>query len=176
MEAQSCYSLGNTYTLLRDYPMAVEYHLRHLIIAQQLMDRVGEGMLQLNVVIDFSSAEHLCFTVLSRYWYLLYSLPTGLETFLIKSFPLLTVWLEFFTLLHLFPPFFPLHSEFLFYSSSIYFCLPNSWCTVLLVFSPTYALIYIIKILSQAVTLIAHFTPTCFDPYGSSSGSTAGPC
>jgi len=53
VEAQSCYSLGNTYTLLRDYPMAVEYHLRHLIIAQQLMDRVGEGMLQLNVVRDF---------------------------------------------------------------------------------------------------------------------------
>ena len=45
-----------------------------------------------------------------------------------------------------------------------------------LVFSPTYALIYIIKILSQAVTLVALFTPTCFDPYGSSSGSTAGPC
>ena len=44
-----------------------------------------------------------------------------------------------------------------------------------LVFSPTYALIYIIKIISQAITLIAHFTPTCFDPYGSSSGSTAGP-
>jgi len=43
-------------------------------------------------------------------------------------------------------------------------------------FSPTYALMYIIKILSQAVTLIAHFTPTRFDPYGSSSGSTAGPC
>ena len=35
---------------------------------------------------------------------------------------------------------------------------------------------YIIKILSQAVTLIAHFTPTCFDPCGSSSGSTTGPC
>ena len=34
-------------------------------------------------------------------------------------------------------------------------------------FSPTYALIYIIKILSQAVTLIAHLTPTCFDPHGS---------
>ena len=47
---------------------------------------------------------------------------------------------------------------------------------IILSFSPTYALIYIIKILSQAVTLIAHFTPTCFDPYGSSSGSTAGPC
>ena len=46
----------------------------------------------------------------------------------------------------------------------------------LLSFLPTYALIYIIKILSQAVSLIAHFTPTCFDPYGSSSGSTAGPC
>jgi len=72
VEAQSCYSLGNTYTLLRDYPMAVEYHLRHLIIAQQLMDRVGEGMLQLNVVRDFSSAEHLCFTVLSIYWYFLF--------------------------------------------------------------------------------------------------------
>ena len=36
-----------------------------------------------------------------------------------------------------------------------------------LVFSPTYALIYIIKILSQAITLVALFTPTCFDPYGS---------
>ena len=46
---------------------------------------------------------------------------------------------------------------------------------LLLSFTPTYALIYIIKILSQAVTLVALFTPTCFDPYGSSSGSTAGP-
>ena len=45
-----------------------------------------------------------------------------------------------------------------------------------LVLSPTYALIYIIKILSQTITLVALFTPTCFDPYGSSSGSTAGPC
>ena len=43
-------------------------------------------------------------------------------------------------------------------------------------FSPTYALIYIIKIISQAVTLVALFTPACFDPYGSSSGSIAGPC
>ena len=43
-------------------------------------------------------------------------------------------------------------------------------------FSPTYVLIYIIKILSQAVTLIAHITPTCFDPYGSSSGIISGPC
>ena len=30
--------------------------------------------------------------------------------------------------------------------------------------------------LSQAITLVALFTPACFDPYGSSSGSTAGPC
>lgn len=43
VEAQACYSLGNTYTLLRDYPAAIEYHLWHLGIAQQLKDRVGEG-------------------------------------------------------------------------------------------------------------------------------------
>lgn len=43
VEAQACYSLGNTYTLLRDYQAAIEYHLRHLRIAQQLTDRVGEG-------------------------------------------------------------------------------------------------------------------------------------
>lgn len=43
MEAQACYSLGNTYTLLRDYTTAIEYHLWHLEIAQQLKDRVGEG-------------------------------------------------------------------------------------------------------------------------------------
>lgn len=43
VEAQACYSLGNTYTLLRDYPAAVDYHLRHLAIAQQLSDKVGEG-------------------------------------------------------------------------------------------------------------------------------------
>ena len=33
-----------------------------------------------------------------------------------------------------------------------------------LVFSPTYALIYIIKILSQAVTLVARFTPSSSTP------------
>lgn len=43
VEAQACYSLGNTYTLLRDYETAIEYHLRHLLIAQHLNDRVGEG-------------------------------------------------------------------------------------------------------------------------------------
>jgi G-protein signaling modulator 2 len=43
LEAQACYSLGNTYTLLRDYETAIKYHLQHLQIAQELRDRVGEG-------------------------------------------------------------------------------------------------------------------------------------
>ncbi|KAG7258978.1 hypothetical protein CRUP_029660 [Coryphaenoides rupestris] len=38
-----CYSLGNTYTLLQDYERAIDYHLKHLIIAQDLNDRIGEG-------------------------------------------------------------------------------------------------------------------------------------
>jgi len=46
-----------------------------------------------------------------------------------------------------------------------FYCFTVDFCS--LSFSPTYALIYIIKILSHAVTLMAHFTPTCFDPYGS---------
>ena len=44
VEAQACYSLGNTYTLLRDYPTAIDDHLRHLRIAEELMDKVGEGL------------------------------------------------------------------------------------------------------------------------------------
>ncbi|KAG9354528.1 hypothetical protein JZ751_001238 [Albula glossodonta] len=43
MEAQACYSLGNTYTLLQTYDRAIDYHLKHLLIAQELTDRVGEG-------------------------------------------------------------------------------------------------------------------------------------
>ncbi len=39
VEAQACYSLGNTYTLLQDYERAIDYHLKHLIIAQDLKDR-----------------------------------------------------------------------------------------------------------------------------------------
>lgn len=39
VEAQACYSLGNTYTLLQDYERAIEYHLKHLVIAQELGDR-----------------------------------------------------------------------------------------------------------------------------------------
>ncbi|KAG5271976.1 hypothetical protein AALO_G00160250 [Alosa alosa] len=42
-EAQACYSLGNTYTLLQQYERAIDYHLKHLLIAQELNDRVGEG-------------------------------------------------------------------------------------------------------------------------------------
>ncbi|CAG9137601.1 unnamed protein product [Plutella xylostella] len=43
VEAQACYSLGNTYTLLREYRTAEEYHARHLAAARALHDRVGEG-------------------------------------------------------------------------------------------------------------------------------------
>lgn len=38
-EAQSCYSLGNTYTLMKDFPKAVDFHSRHLRHAIQLRDR-----------------------------------------------------------------------------------------------------------------------------------------
>lgn len=43
VEAQACYSLGNTYTLLREFNTAVQYHSRHLAAARQLGDLVGEG-------------------------------------------------------------------------------------------------------------------------------------
>ena len=43
LEAQVCYSLGNVYTLLRDFLLAVHFHKRHLAIAEQLSDSVGEG-------------------------------------------------------------------------------------------------------------------------------------
>jgi G-protein signaling modulator 2 len=38
---QACYSLGNTYTLLKDYPRAVEFHTYHLRIAQELFDKAS---------------------------------------------------------------------------------------------------------------------------------------
>lgn len=44
MEAQACYSLGNTYTLLQDYERAIDYHLKHLIIAQDLNDRYEHSL------------------------------------------------------------------------------------------------------------------------------------
>ena len=43
LEAQACYSLGNTYTLLRQYERSVEYHMQHLHIARELRDMVGES-------------------------------------------------------------------------------------------------------------------------------------
>lgn len=43
VEAQACYSLGNTFTLMRDFPIAIEYHSKHLTIAQELGDKVGEA-------------------------------------------------------------------------------------------------------------------------------------
>ena len=61
VEAQACYSLGNTFTLLRDFQTAIEYHLRHLIIAQQLMDRVGEGMAS-EILFIFMSFFYFFFT------------------------------------------------------------------------------------------------------------------
>lgn len=42
-EAQACYSLGNTYTLMKDFPKAIDFHSRHLRYAIQLQDRVGEA-------------------------------------------------------------------------------------------------------------------------------------
>lgn len=38
-EAQACYSLGNTYTLMKDFSKAIEYHSKHLCYAIQLRDR-----------------------------------------------------------------------------------------------------------------------------------------
>ena len=43
MEAQAYYSLGNTYTLLRDFKTAIDYHIKHLELARELSDQVGEG-------------------------------------------------------------------------------------------------------------------------------------
>lgn len=43
LEAQACFSLGNTFILLRDPSTAVVFLLRHLIIARGLFDRIGEG-------------------------------------------------------------------------------------------------------------------------------------
>ena len=37
--AQSCYSLGNTFTLMQNYHKAIEFHTIHLQYAQQLEDK-----------------------------------------------------------------------------------------------------------------------------------------
>ena len=45
LEAQACYSLGNTYILLKDSEKAIEFLTKHFKIAQELEDRVGMGWL-----------------------------------------------------------------------------------------------------------------------------------
>lgn len=58
VEAQACYSLGNTYTLLRDFQMAIDYHERHLEIAKELKDRVGEARACWSLGNAYSSIEN----------------------------------------------------------------------------------------------------------------------
>lgn len=43
MEAQAAFSLGNTFMLIKDYDKAAEYLTRHLKIARDLNDKVGES-------------------------------------------------------------------------------------------------------------------------------------
>jgi len=38
-EAQSCYSLGDVYTLWKNYPKALEYYTKHLHYAIELGDK-----------------------------------------------------------------------------------------------------------------------------------------
>lgn len=43
LEAQTCYSLANTYSLMRNYDLALQFYSRHLLTAKSLGDVVGEG-------------------------------------------------------------------------------------------------------------------------------------
>ena len=43
MEAQACYCLGATCSLMNRHRDAIKYYLEHLHIAQRLSDRVGES-------------------------------------------------------------------------------------------------------------------------------------
>ncbi len=43
-EAQSCYSLGNTFTLMENYHRAIDYHMKHLHFALQLGDKYVEWL------------------------------------------------------------------------------------------------------------------------------------
>ena len=38
VQAQGCFSVANAYSLMRDFPNAVEYHLKHLRFAEELED------------------------------------------------------------------------------------------------------------------------------------------
>lgn len=59
VEAQACYSLGNTYTLLQDYERAIDYHLKHLIIAQDLNDRYTHTIQRQELMLLFPTVQ-LC--------------------------------------------------------------------------------------------------------------------
>ena len=39
-EGHACYSIGNSYTLLREYSSAMQYQLRHLEIANRMRNKV----------------------------------------------------------------------------------------------------------------------------------------
>ena len=55
MEAQAAFSLGNTFMLMKDYDRATEYLTKHLKIARDLNDKVGDS-LPLYFLLDFYSA------------------------------------------------------------------------------------------------------------------------
>ncbi|OON18476.1 hypothetical protein X801_05669 [Opisthorchis viverrini] len=55
LEAQACYSLGNTHGILQDHSTAVVYLLRHLVIARRLGDRVGEGRAHWSLTNEYTS-------------------------------------------------------------------------------------------------------------------------
>ena len=49
LEGQSCFCLGNTYTLLRDFPTAIEYHMKHLRIAQVSQTQVATNFVKMEL-------------------------------------------------------------------------------------------------------------------------------
>lgn len=66
VEAQACYSLGNTYTLLQDYERAIDYHLKHLIIAQDLNDRCFHALVVVEELRINNCTHKLCAIIYSR--------------------------------------------------------------------------------------------------------------
>ena len=38
LQAQGCFSMANAYSLMGDFPNAVEYHMKHLRFAEELED------------------------------------------------------------------------------------------------------------------------------------------
>ena len=70
LEAQACYSLGNTYTVMRDYERAIEYHVRHLRIAQVRDHAVAQFC---GRIAQSRTAAHACLCAIA---YMLMSLST----------------------------------------------------------------------------------------------------